>query len=127
MSDKMEIASKLLGREAILEVNDCKYTEIEVEEWNGSVRMKVMTGLERDIFEQSLTNRTAKGKREIRGFMVETLVTVLVDEAGKRLFTKEDIEKLNEKSAKVIGDLFDVALELNGMGKDAVEEMRKNS
>ena len=47
--------SSLLTREAILARDDEQSETVEVPEWDGSVRVRGLTGRERDLWEHSLT------------------------------------------------------------------------
>ncbi len=60
--------------------------------------------------------------------MKALLITCVVmnPDNDELMFTSEDIENLNLKSAKVINQLFEVASEMNGLGKEAVDELVKN-
>jgi len=43
-----------LNKEQILRADDLKTEEVDVPEWGGSVRVRVLTGTERDAFESSI-------------------------------------------------------------------------
>ena len=42
----------LLNRSAILDAEDLKHEDVEVAAWGGTVRVRMMTGAERDEFRQ---------------------------------------------------------------------------
>jgi hypothetical protein len=112
-----------LTADQILAAEDAALLEVKVKEWGGSVFVRVMTVAERDAYE-----RMWIGKREtgIENFRTEYLQRVLCDEKGKLLFTKEQIEKLGQKSAAVMTRLFDRAMKHNAMSEADVEEMGKD-
>jgi hypothetical protein len=117
-----------LTRDAILKAEDLKKELVKVPEWGGDVYIRCMTGTERDLFESEAY--TVKGKdvqinRE--NFRARLLVRVLVDEKGDRLFTDKDIAALGAKSAKPLDRIFAVAMRVNGLSRDDVEELTKNS
>ena len=120
----------ILTKEQILVATDTSIETIEVPEWGGSVQMRTLTGKERDAFETAIQRRTKIIGKNTRIDLTELKVTLLaltiVDETGNLLFSQEDLEALNSKSAKVINDLFEVAQRMNGLGDDAVEELQGN-
>ena len=117
----------LLSKEQILSAEDLKSEIVEVPEWGGSVKVRMMTGTERDAFETSIFE--VKGKDTERNFVdlrAKLVARTLIDENGERLFTDKDIALLGKKSAKALDRVFQVAQQLNGIGKEAVEELTKN-
>lgn len=118
----------ILKRDAILATEDLKKELVKVPEWGGEVYVRCMTGTERDAFESEAYN--VKGKNvEINkdNFRSRLLVRVLVDEKGERLFSDQDVSALGAKSAKTLDRLFTVAMKVNGLSKDDVEDLTKNS
>jgi TATA-box binding protein (TBP) (component of TFIID and TFIIIB) len=117
-----------LTREAILDAGDLQAELVEVPEWGGSVFVRSMTGTERDQFESEAY--TVKGKNvemNRENFRARLLVRVLVDEANQRLFSPTDMVALGAKSAKALDRLFTVAMKINGLSKEDVEDLTKNS
>ena len=58
-----------LSRDAILQREDIKTEDVEVPEWGGTVRVRGMTGVQRDAFEASLIQQprpTAGGAESSR-------------------------------------------------------------
>ena len=117
----------ILTRDAILATEDIKIQEVEVPEWGGTVRLRTMTGAARDIWENSAQGRVKDGKADISGMKVLVISKCAIDETGNLLFSHKDLEKLNQKSAKAINRLWDVAAKMNGIGDDSLEELGKNS
>lgn len=111
-----------LTAEQILAADDLGLKEVKVKEWGGSVFIRVMSVAERDAYE-----RMWIGKREtgVENFRTEYLVRLLCDEAGKLIFTKDQIEKLGAKSGAVMARLFDAAMRHNAMSEADVEELGK--
>lgn len=116
---------RLLNKAAILLADDLKHEDVEVPEWGGTVRVRVMTGAERDEFRTSIA--TEEGSVPVGRFSVALLAATLIDEQGARLFTMEEIDQLAEKSGTSIDKPALVAMRLNGLGGGAVEEAVKNS
>lgn len=119
---------KILGREEILGARDLRTELVEVPEWGGAVRIRTLTAAERDSYEQALMRR--RGGRlevEMRGARVRLVALCVVDEQGQRLFSDQDIEALEGRSAAAIDRIFTAALKLNGMAEGAIEEALGNS
>lgn len=122
--------SDLLTREQILEAEDLLYEEVEVPEWGGSVRVKGLTGTERDSFERTIiTNIDGRGpaRTNLQNFRAKLVAWSVVDEEDKILFTQADVQALGQKSAQALQRVFDVAQRLSGLSPEDVEEMTKNS
>jgi hypothetical protein len=117
-----------LSREAILKADDLKKERVEVPEWSGSVYVRCMTGTERDAFESEAYQIKGKDVTVNReNFRARLLVRVLVDGKNDRLFSDKDIAALGGKAARPLDRLFSVAMRINGLSKDDVEELTKNS
>ena len=117
-----------LTRDQILNADDLKYEEVDAPEWGGVIRLKVMTGIERYDFEQSVFDMKGKDtKVNLKNFRAKLLVKTIVDEQGKRVFEELDIERLSTKSSKVLDKLFTKAQEINGIGQKEVAELTGNS
>ncbi len=118
----------LLTKEQILSANDLDYEEVEVKEWGGSVRIRCMTGTERDAFESAIYKiKGDKVEANRENFRSELLSRVLCNKDNKLLFNPREVKALGGKSGRVIDRLFDIAQTINGIGKSDVEELTKNS
>lgn len=121
----------LLNKQDILQAQDDGYEDVNVPEWGegASVRVRTMSGAESDTFLSGQRERYGpKGEiLDIRGFKTALLVHCLVDETGTLLFGVADAGALNEKASGVIDRLAKVAMRLNGLSPDDVEDVRKNS
>lgn len=115
---------KLLKKNDIVAAEDLKHEDVDVPQWGGTVRVRMMTGTERDEFRASVA---VEGGVGVGRFSVALLAATLIDETGARLFTMEEIDQLADKSAASIDKPAAVAMRLNGLGTAAVEESVKNS
>lgn len=119
--------SKLLTRDAILQAVDLPHEDVEVPEWGGVVRVRGLTGVERDKFETSIVirkgNKTDVNTENMRAKLVALCV---VDEEGKRVFSGGDIKLLGQKSAVALDRVFSVAQGLSGLQPEDIEELEKN-
>ncbi|KPL27960.1 MAG: hypothetical protein AMJ72_05845 [Acidithiobacillales bacterium SM1_46] len=114
----------ILSKEQILQADDLRREQVVVPDWDGSVFVQTMTGIDRDAFELSLTK---DGKASIENMRAKLCARTIVDENGNRLFTEDDVEALGKKSGTALDRIFEVAQRLNGIGADAMEKLAKNS
>ena len=113
-----------LTRDAILAKDDSAFADVEVPEWGGTVRVRTITGSERDQFdEQRERFRSGGANVGTRAFLVGMATC---DEQGNRLFRPDDLVALGKKSMAALDRVFDVACRLNGIGLKAVEDAEKN-
>lgn len=117
----------LLGKNEILTADDLKTQDVSVPEWGGEVRIKTLTGAERDQYEADSV-RTNKGKREVNmsNMRARLIAMCAVDEQGQLLFTRADVMKLGQKSAAALERVFDAAATMNGMSDEDVNELAGN-
>lgn len=114
----------LLNKSAILGAQDLKSEEVEVPQWGGAVRVRTMTGLERDEFRAFMES---EGLVPVGRFAAAVLASTIVGEDGERLFTMDDIAVLQAKSAASLDMPAAVAMRLNGLGFKFQEDAVKNS
>lgn len=118
----------LLTKEQILGADDLPYEDVPVPEWGGTVRVRTLSGMERDAFEGAITEQRGRNVRikpeNVRARLVALSV---VDEEGQPLFRLSDIKQLGAKSARALDRVWDVARRLSGISNEDVEELAKNS
>ncbi len=117
----------LLSKSAILSASDLKNEDVAVPAWGGTVRIRTMTGQERDEFRASIAASEGEPGVPIGKFSAALLVAACVDESGARLFTADDMAALQAKAAASLDAPAAVAMRLNGLGAGAVEAAEKNS
>ncbi len=120
--------NKILSKEDILGSSDLRFETVAVPEWGGSVRLRTLSGAERDAFEGTLM-KLVDGRRvpDMDNLRAKLLAATVVDEDGRQIFGVQDLVALGRKSAVAIDRIFAVAQRLNGMAPDAVEDAIKNS
>lgn len=121
--------AELLGRDAILAAEDYAYEDVDVPEWGGVVRVRSMTGAQRDAFEWSVQKAGPGGRREFdqTDFRAKFVSRVVVDEAGARVFTHDDVKALSGKSAAALQRVFEVGSRLAGLTAGDIETLEGNS
>lgn len=120
-------AKRYLGRDAILAAPDMATEEVYVPEWDATVRIKTLTGAERDYFESSIIRRNGKVvSQNLQNVRARLCALCIVDEAGQRIFGEEDEYALGRKSGAALERIFAAAQRLNGLRDEDVEETAKN-
>ena len=123
----------LLNFDDIVDSQDKEYQDVDVPEWGGTVRIATMSGEDRDRWELSMMQADDSSER---GFKlnfdaysrVRLVAMCLVDDNFNRIFvTKEQIERLSQKSGKVMDMLYDVAQRVNGITDEDIDDLEKNS
>jgi hypothetical protein len=118
------MTTTILSREQILAAQDLASEEISVPEWGGSVRVRMMTGAERDALGASLLG--ADKKVDMSQYRIRLLAACLVDEAGQPLFGPDEVGLLGAKSGVALDRVYRVAERLNDVGAGAVEAAQGN-
>jgi len=113
-----------LTKKAILAADDLPREEVDVPEWGGTVFVRMMTAAELDVYRDRVVNATGGG--DAVTFRAGLVAKCLVGEDGERLFTDDEVADLGSKATSVMERLTAVALRLNGMAAEDVEEMAKN-
>jgi hypothetical protein len=131
----------LLNRDMILQADDLEYEDVYVPEWKGTVRVKALTGRERDDFEASCTRelpardphtgKIIRGqyeyRRDVENVRAKLVVRSVIDDQGKRIFRDQDANALGDKNAAPLDRLFDVASRLSRISAEDIEELAGNS
>ena len=114
----------LLNKTAILNAQDLPFEIVDVPEWGGEVKLRTLTGREKDLFVDKTVVFKGKDTTVImKGYWSLLLSMCIVDDDGAPMFTADE---LGGKSSAVLEKLGAVAHKLNGMGPKDVEEMQKN-
>lgn len=122
-----------MTRDAIFAIEDIEYEDLVIPEWkNQVVRIRTLTGTQRDDWDRSIVefakkkrgrSREATIKENLRARLIALAV---VDGNGKPLFTPKDVQRIGRKSAKALDRIFDRASEMSGIGEDDIELLTKN-
>ena len=118
----------LLSRDQILGAEDLGHEDVAVPEWGGTVRVGMLTGAERDAFEQEIVVR--QGKKtvlDLNNVRARLVARCVVDGEGQRVFGESDVKALGRKSAVALNRVFEVAQRLNGLTEQDMEELAGNS
>lgn len=115
----------LLSRDAILGADDRRTEDVSVPEWGGMVRVRALSGAERDAYEAGLVQLRADGSSRVSLENVRARLVSLAacDEHGERLFSDGDVKVLGAKSGAALDRVFDVARRLSRLSDADVEEL----
>ena len=117
----------LLSRDQILKAEDLQAETVEVSEWGGKVRVRGLTGAQRDEYEASVVDMRGRNTRiNMVNARAKLVALTVVDEKGNHLFTPADVKALGAKSAKAIQRVFDVAMRLSGLSEDTIEGLTQD-
>jgi len=116
-----------LTREAILAAEDRTFGEVDCPEWGGTVKIRSITGLQRDAYEQSLIEQRGNDRQmNLRHARAKLIVMCAVGDDGRPLFTAEDLRALSAKNAKPLDRLFDACRDIAGLTDDDVKKITED-
>jgi hypothetical protein len=118
----------LLSKSEIFAADDRKYVIVKVPEWakDGEVRLRSLTGSERDAYETSMLKRVGnKQVEDLRNVRAKLVALSAVDENGQRMFEQNDIVALSNRNSAALGRLFDAACVLSGINEADVKELEE--
>ncbi|MCP2339161.1 hypothetical protein [Actinomadura rupiterrae] len=114
----------LLDKAAILAAEDRRYEVVDVPEWGGQVRVRSLSGAERDEFEgKTLIQAGGQQRVNARNLRARLVAITVVDSDGQLVFEPADVIKLGSKSASALQRVFDAAQRLSGLSESDVEEL----
>jgi hypothetical protein len=108
-------------RDTILNIDDRSTQLVNVPEWGVDIYIRSLSGTDREQFiERSNGLDSEVDKNSL------LLTTIICDENNKQLFTEADVPALSGKDSGVLDRLVRLALEINGLGSDSLEDAVKN-
>ncbi|WP_433699102.1 hypothetical protein [Nocardiopsis sp. CA-288880] len=114
---------EFLGRDAILSADDRLYDTVAVPEWGGKVRIRSLTGTERDRFEADVAGNGKKLRLDnVRSKFVAKCI---IDAKGNQVFSSSgaDIAALGKKNASALNRVFEACQKLSGLTDEDVDEL----
>jgi len=102
--------------------------DVECPELGGPVRVCEMVLAQREVFEMAVSETADDGQRvtKTEGFRANLLIATVMGEDGAPLFGPEDFALVQQLPATAADRLAQVAIRLNGLEKNAVEDAVKN-
>jgi hypothetical protein len=126
---KKKAPPALLDRDAILAADDLPVRVVDVPEWGGAVRLRSLTGQQRDAFdtetykEAMAADKPGAGPRIVRAALVRWCA---IGADGELLFAPDDLAALAGKNGAVLDRLWAAAQEHNGFTDRDLEELAGN-
>ena len=116
-----------LTADQIRNVKDLKREKVNVPEWGGFLWVRVMSGTDRDSYEQLLANpRTAELRDKIPDLRAEFCWRVICNDDNELLFNVKDVRMLGNKSHEALDRVFVQGKVLNKFEDEQVEELMGN-
>lgn len=123
-----EIRAKILSSE------DISAEVIFIEAWSVDVEVRGFTAKQRaDIYRRARTVIPGPKGRPIVDVDLAKLYPEIVVEctyipdSGEKVFKSGDITELNNKAAGPVAQIADLAVELSGMGREAIDDAKNES
>lgn len=118
----------LLTRDLILAAMNLPTKDVSVPEWGGTVRIRAMTGEERDSFEASMVTEEGEDRKaKFTNLRARFCAKIIVGENGRTpLFTEKDVEALGKLSAAALNRVFEAGRKLSGFTDKDVKELEGN-
>lgn len=107
-------------REQIRAVGIRKPLKVHVPEWGFDIYVRVLTVGERDQYENMWL---ARGHGGVKDFRSQYLCRVLSDEAGKRIYTDDDVQEVAQLDGSVLARVFDIAASHNKLTEKDIREL----
>jgi uncharacterized membrane protein YuzA (DUF378 family) len=118
----------LLSKSDIFGADDRRTEDVHVPEWGGTVRLRGLSGAERDAYEASLQKQVnGKPVQDLRNFRARLVALSAINEEGLPLFEQNEVAALAGRSSAALSRLFDVACRLSGITDDDVKDLEGNS
>ena len=103
----------------IIEAEDCEFKILEVPEWGGKVRLKMMSATEGIAFGKQVDKEPRMG-------VLLSVRNAVVDKEGRLMFhTKAAFEQLQRKSAKALTRISLVVTDMNSVTNTAARKARQ--
>lgn len=116
-----------LTKQQILDASDLTAEVVAVPEWGGSVRVRGMTGTERDQFDQENHAISEKTGGSVPNFRARVCMYCIIDEVGVQMFNLTEIDRLGQKSGAGLDRVYEVGMRLSGLARESLENSKKNS
>lgn len=118
--------SGFLTKEQIFSADDRRYEVVDIPEWGGKLRLKSITGVERDAYEKkSLIRKGDQQEVNIMNLRARLVVMCAVDEHGAPVFGPNDVMTLSSKGAAPLARAFEACQRLCGFTDEDVKELEE--
>jgi hypothetical protein len=102
--------------------------DVEVPEWGGIVRVRALSGSDRDEYDASMLRAQPDGTvLRVPGSRAKLVSLAVVKDNGDPMFNVGDIGRLGLQAATALDRVVNAVVELSGLTDTAVEELEGNS
>jgi hypothetical protein len=109
---------------SVLDLRDLQDELVDVPEWGFRLRVRSLTGTERDAFEISLLEAGGKSREvNLRNMRAKLVAASVRKTDDGRVFTDGQVEALGKKNAAALQRVFRVAQRLSGLAEYEVDEL----
>lgn len=112
---------KLLSVAEIVQTRELPHEDVPVPEWGEGVGVRV-----RALDAETMDNLQAQAKKGGVPEWALLLAASIVDAEGKPTMTAEQAVTLKKQSARAIARIVGAANRLNGLGQEALEEIKRD-
>lgn len=113
-------------RDRILQAKDIQSNKLTVEQWGVELDIRTMTAIERSRLVATCTK--PDGTVDMEKMYPLLLIAAVYDpETGEKVFSNEDVESLQEKSAAAVEFVAQKVMEVSGMTPKAVDVEGKDN
>lgn len=114
----------LLSKEEIFAKDDRKTEDVAVPEWGGTVRVRSLSGTERNDLEASMAHLVGnKPRLNLRNATAKLVAMSAINADGSQLFDQADIIRLGNRNGAALQRLADACERLSGISEDDLKEM----
>ena len=105
-----------------------RYTTVNIAETGDNFRVQSLTEKEKSDYEATMMSKAGAISRDrLQDAYRRLFVLVVVDEAGNRMFSDDDLAALENVDSLVVARVFQVAHAFCGFEKNDIEDIIKNS
>ena len=115
-----------LTRDQILGSDDLPREAVDVPLWGGEVFVRAFMGEQRQEFKNLAIQHEAGDVDELDLVALLVIATTVGDD-GELLFTPDDLPALKKKNADALVTVGNVALRINGLTEESIENITGNS
>lgn len=113
-------------RDRILQTKDIQSNVITVQQWGVDLDIRTMTARERSSLVASCTK--PDGTVDMEKMYPLLLIAAVYDpETGEKVFSSDDVDALQDKSASAVEFVAQKVMEISGMNPKAVDEEGKGN
>lgn len=119
----------LLSKDQIFAVDDRKIEEVYVPEWGGHVRIRSLSGRERDRFEAEISGNGNGKKPNAENFRARFIALCVLEpgsDTQPMFANRHEVAMLGSKTVGSLQRIFNKCQELNGMSDDDVKDMTED-